>query len=143
MTVLNKIIRVIVCFKATFCILGAKFIFSMNKKVFDYLVKLAKKGTNYITYTDLCLKCDLPFPAYSKKMFVMLEELTRNDDAEDRPFLTSFVVTKETNKPGTGFYELCHILGYEPFLESKNHSSFDEEERKRCNLHWLKKEVNA
>lgn len=115
----------------------------MNKKVFEYLVKRAKDKAGTIYYSELCVACNLPFSAYSKNMFKLLEELTRDDLKKGRPFLTVFVVTKETGLPGDGFYELCHELGYKSDLRNNRGGKFEKMEMEECYDHWKKTEITV
>lgn len=84
-----------------------------QKQVRDYLVSLARKGYQPVTYGDLAHRFDLVIRHNQDMRFWsdLLEQISRAEHAAGRPLLSVLVISVEKNRPGNGFYKLAQELG--------------------------------
>ena len=78
----------------------------------DAMITVARRK-NTISYSDLVSKIEaISLDPYDKRLFVMLGEISEEEDAAGRSMLTAVVVHKHGDmQPGPGFFELAEELG--------------------------------
>ena len=94
----------------------------MLNKIRRKLIEVAKKE-NVISYGDLAGFAEMPFDVDSERnrLYAILDEINRGEDAQGRPMLSVVVVHKDDGKPGAGFFKLAKHIG----LQKKSVSNDD------------------
>jgi hypothetical protein len=117
----------------------------MDEKVRNYLIEVArKKGTCY--YQKLSGDCKLGL-IMNESEFArseigrILGEISTYEYENDRPLLSSLVISKGDNYQGDGFYRLAEELGFGQWKKLKADLSFEIGQMNKCYEYWGK-EVN-
>lgn len=76
--------------------------------LYDFLTEVARKRRK-ITYGELGKKFGIPPPF--RPLNHALGRVSRAAHKDGRPMLSAVAVNQETEKPGSGFYELAWELG--------------------------------
>ncbi len=85
------------------------------QQVREFLIDFAHKANydkkHYICYGNLCKECglelDMNNKGYGATIGKILDEISYYEIDNERPVLSSLVVTQDYLEPGTGFYTLC------------------------------------
>ncbi|MBV9832952.1 MAG: hypothetical protein JO055_01010 [Alphaproteobacteria bacterium] len=76
------------------------------------MVEVARKGKT-LSYGGLASKIHtLQFEARDIRLFHLLGEISREEDAGGRGMLSAVVVRQEDGKPGPGFFDLALSIGH-------------------------------
>ena len=54
---------------------------------------------------------DMTKPGHRRRMYIMLERISRHEHEEGRPLLSAVVIHLNRNTPGNGFFTLADELG--------------------------------
>ncbi len=113
----------------------------MNKEVRSKLIELARKKRT-ITYQYLSDTCKLGLilresDYAKKKMERILDEITVYEYSNERPLISSIVVTNEAdNVPGPDFYIVCEKLGFGNQTKIKEEIDFENNQVNACFDFW-------
>ena len=80
----------------------------MNQKIYDRLQEIAKSlGT--ITYSDIAPLANLSMDNEDDRnaISIILEEIAKHEESNQRPMLTAVVIHREDNIPGEGFFQIA------------------------------------
>ena len=111
--------------------------------LYDRARELARSRTcdTYGNVGDL-IHLDMQKPADRRTIGVMLSEINRYEDEENRPLLSAVVVRKGKCKPSNGFYRSAvELLKMDPFRgrlfwQSEKATRFWEAELRRVHDYW-------
>lgn len=112
----------------------------MNQLVRGHLIDLARKGKT-ITYQELSDQCKLGLvmrdSEYARaEIGRILGEISAFEHNNQRPLLSSLVISKGDNYQGDGFYKLCEELGYGGWKKLKADISFEIGQMNSCYDFW-------
>lgn len=84
----------------------------MQEKIRNKLIEIAKEQS-LISYGELAGFAGMPFDVDSERnrLYAILDEINRGEDAQGRPMLSVVVVHKDDGKPGAGFFKLAKHIG--------------------------------
>jgi hypothetical protein len=84
----------------------------MLEKIRNKLIEVAKTN-DVISYGELANFAEMPFDLDSErnKLYAILDEINRREDAQGRPMLSILVVHKDDKTPGPGFFKLAKHIG--------------------------------
>jgi hypothetical protein len=83
-----------------------------KREATDLLVEVARRRSR-IAYSELVAKVtEIELSPHDSRLFHLLGEISRDEDAAGRGMLTAIVVHKSGDmQPGPGFFELAKLLG--------------------------------
>lgn len=112
---------------------------SMNKKVREYLIEIARGYDPTVFYSELVsdnrLRIDLSTPEGQEQLKQLLIEISTYENDHKRPMLTALAINKRANDPGPGFYELAERFGHGKKVELKR-TEWGKEEADRVRTFW-------
>lgn len=84
----------------------------MNQKLYGRLCEVARRS-RVIGYREAAPLVDLDMakPGHRRRMYIMLEQISRHEHAQGRPLLSAVVIHLNRNTPGNGFFTLAAELG--------------------------------
>ncbi|HGM5581255.1 TPA: hypothetical protein ACKP22_002954 [Pseudomonas putida] len=87
----------------------------------ELLIRRARlKDREFVTYGELVTKLPLAIEPTDPRLSYLLDEISTEEYAEGRGFLTALVVHQEDWLPGTGFFTMARRCG----AEYKNQETF-------------------
>jgi hypothetical protein len=106
----------------------------MNKKIYNKLIEVAKKGT-VIYETDIARVAgyNLDLPHERREMGRDLDEINSNELGQGRPVLSSVIVQRETLMPGRRFFDYCRDAG---LLKTEDEDEFYIREQRKAYVFW-------
>lgn len=112
----------------------------MNEVVRKHLVEIARNGKT-ITYQELSDKCKLGLimreSEYARaEIGRILGDISALEHKNQRPLISSLVLSKGDNYQGDGFYKLCEILGFGNWKKLKADISFEIGQMNACYDFW-------
>ena len=111
-----------------------------QERVRQILIYHASNG-KYVIYTELVkeakLDLDMTNPYHRNLLGHILGGISVYEHANDRPMLSSVVVSKESLMPSDGFYKLAEELGFGSWRKLKE-NFWGIEEMKRAFAFWSK-----
>lgn len=111
-----------------------------EETVRNILINIASKK-EIIYYSDLCKKANLSLdmsnPADRGKIGIILGHISRYEYENERPLLSSVVVTKNMEQ-GDGFFKLAEELGFGNWKKLKNEELFEINMINRTHNFWSK-----
>lgn len=115
----------------------------MNNDVRRKLIELARIDKT-ITYQELSDVCQLGLrmsesPYDRAEIGTILGEISTFEHKNNRPMLSSLVLTKGSNYEGDGFYKLAEELGFGPWRRLRA-DLFEIEQMKKCFDFWQAQE---
>ena len=95
----------------------------LHQAIYEKLTEVAKTR-NITYYSEIAPLAGLDMATEVGRIRIaqILDDINLYENDHDRPMLSSIVILKESNSPGTGFFECARGLG-------KYHGSNDEKER--------------
>ena len=112
----------------------------MNQVVRLHLIELARAG-KVITYQELSNQCKLGL-VMTDSQFARAEigrilgEISAFEHNNNRPLISSLVISKGDNYQGDGFYKLAEELGFGKWKKLKNDLSFEMGQMNACYAFW-------
>lgn len=112
----------------------------MNTRVRSYLIEKARKKQTCF-YQELSDACKLGLfmsdsPHDRAEIGRILGEVSENEHENDRPLISSLVISKGENYQGDGFYKLAEALGYGNWKKLKSDISFEIGQMNKCFEFW-------
>lgn len=106
----------------------------------DHLIQVAAQGTT-ITYQALAEELAVRPPNRIHQVAMALEQLMREDAADDRPFIAALVVSKRGHGlPAPGFFDLARRLGrFQDTSSESAKQAFHRAELDEALVHWAQK----
>lgn len=114
---------------------------SMNEKVRDYLITVARQKEKFVFYSEVVKDCglniDLGFPPDHERFSNLLKDVSKFEFENGRPLITALVMYKDVRKNdhGRGFYKLANELGFGKAKDLQD-SGFAVEEADKCRRFW-------
>lgn len=92
------------------------------KEVHEYLIELARKQSNPITYAELAHHFGMTITGDADVGFWsrLLGQISETEHRQGNPMLSVLVINQERNRPGNGFYDLA-----QQFDKYDGHSDID------------------
>ncbi len=104
------------------------------------LESIARQGVGLIFYGDLVRGIPEISGPDSHALHAMLGEMSTQCHAEKMPLLSALVITKDTKRPGKGFYQLAEGLGVGAGVRNRDDQDlFWAREVRRCYDAWSAK----
>lgn len=114
----------------------------MNENVRRKLIEIARaKGEQTITYQELSDQCQLGLvmrdSEYARaEIGRILGEVSAFEHHNQRPLLSSLVLSKGSSYEGDGFFKLCEELNYGPWRKLQKDITFPIVQMRRCYEFW-------
>ncbi len=106
-----------------------------TKAIRDKILSVAKaKGT--INYSEIAplAQLDMSRELDRQRIGSILDDISRAEHLAGRPLLSAVVIRRDTNNPGTGFFELARELGLLSANEERD--EYWVKELNRVHQHW-------
>lgn len=113
----------------------------MNNRVREYLIKIARTKSDFVSYSQLVKDCKLDYNLGTiegkKQLSQMLGAVSTFEHENKRPLLTSLAIYKDPKKndQGPGFYKLAQQLGIGNAKKLQD-ALYGFEEAKQCRKYW-------
>ena len=106
----------------------------MNQVLYERLCEVARQGniTHYSEISPL-VGLDMAIPEHRNQMSTLLDQISRQEHAQGRPFLSAVVIHMDDNIPGNGFFTLAADLN---LFRGGDRFTFFVEELRRVHDHW-------
>lgn len=112
----------------------------MNTIVRTYLIELARtnRTVNYQKLADDCqLGLIMSESEYARaEMGRILGEISTFEHKNNRPLLSSLVISKGDNYQGDGYYKMCEELGFGSWKKLKSNFEFEINQMNKCYSFW-------
>ena len=96
------------CVNASVYVSGQR---DVNQKLYGRLCEVARRS-RVIGYGEAAplVGLDMAKPGHRRRMYIMLEQISRHEHALGRPLLSAVVIHLNRNTPGNGFFTLATEL---------------------------------
>jgi ribosomal 30S subunit maturation factor RimM len=106
----------------------------MNKKIYNKLIEVAKKGA--VVYENDVAKSasmNMSLPHEQREMDRQLDEINNYEREQGHPVLSAVVIQKENHMPNRHFFEFCRDIG---LLKSEDEDEFYIKELRNVHVFW-------
>ena len=106
----------------------------MNKKIYNKLIEVAKKGT--VVYENDIAKVasmNMSLPHEIREMDRQMDEINNCEREQGHPVLSAVVIQKDSHMPKKHFFEFCRDIG---LLKNEDEDEFYIRELRNVHVFW-------